>query len=367
MDKNIREKKITETGIIGVLANILLAAGKAFIGLLAGAVSIVLDAVNNLTDAISSIVTIIGIKLSKKKPTKKHPYGFGRIEYFSTIIISAIILATGITSCFESVKKIINPNKVSFNWITLVIVGSAVIVKVALGLFTRARGKKYYSDSLVASGVDALMDAIISLATLIGVGVYLLWQVNLDGWIGVIISLFIIKAGIEMLLESIGDVIGNRPDSAITTSIKEDVKSIDGVLGAYDLILHNYGPNRAIGSIHVEINSNMSAEEIHVLTMKIQNMIIEKYAVFLTVGIYAVDSKEIENYEFVRDLIKNEEHALGCHGFFINHEEKYISFDVLVDFGVADKEAFINGIKNKVEERFNGYTISIKLDLSYSD
>jgi cation diffusion facilitator family transporter len=131
---DIREKKITETGIIGILANVGLATGKAIVGLLAGAVSVILDAVNNLTDAISSIVTIIGIKLSKKKPTDKHPYGFGRIEYFSTIIIAVIILATGITSGYESVMKIIHPTEVDFSWVTMVVVGSAIVVKIILGL-----------------------------------------------------------------------------------------------------------------------------------------------------------------------------------------------------------------------------------------
>lgn len=362
-----REKKITETGIIGVIANLILASLKAIIGLLSGAVSIILDAINNLTDSISSIVTIIGIKLSKKAPTKKHPFGFGRIEYFSTIIISAIILATGITSGYEAIQRIIHPSKVSFSWITITVVASAIFIKVFLGLFTRNRGKKYNSESLVASGMDALMDALISVATLIGIATYLIWKVNLDGYIGLLIGIFICKAGIEMLLESISDVIGNRPDSSITLAIKKDITEIPSVLGAYDLILHNYGPDRAIGSVHIEISSEMSAEEIHILTMNIQEMIIKKYSVFLTVGIYAVLSEELDHYEIIKDIVKNTEHTLGCHGFYLNHEKNFISFDVLVDFTVKDKMAFIEQMKKKVEKEFPDYTISINLDLNYSD
>ena len=362
-----REKKITETGIIGILANVLLATGKAIVGLIAGAVSVVLDAINNLSDAISSVITIVGIKLSKKKPTKKHPYGFGRIEYFSAIIISAIILATGVTSCYEAIQKIITPTDVEFSWVTAVVVGSAIIVKIFLGLFTRARGKKYNSDSLVASGTDAMMDSIISVATLISIGVSLIWKVNIDGWIGALISLFIIKAGLEMLLEAVSNVMGARPDSAITMSIKQKVKEINGVRGAYDLVLHNYGPDSAIGSIHVEIDSSMSAEEIHALTMKIQSMIIEEFHIFLTVGIYAIDLSHMDKYEQIEAMVKAFDGVLGFHGLFVSDEEKYMSFDVLIDFTVKDKLKFIEDVKKKVNEVYPEYKIIVNLDLNYSD
>ncbi|MBQ2471765.1 MAG: cation transporter [Acholeplasmatales bacterium] len=366
-DLKEREKKITQTGIIGILANIGLATGKAIVGLIAGAVSVILDAINNLSDAISSVITIIGIKLSKKKPTEKHPYGFGRIEYFSTIIIAAIILATGVTSCYEAIEKIIHPSDIEFSWVTAVVVGSAIVVKIVLGLFTRGRGKKYNSESLVASGTDALMDSLISIATLISIGVSLIWKVNIDGWIGAFISLFIIKAGIEMLLEAVSNVMGARPDAAITKAIKRDVNSINGVRGAYDLVLHNYGPDQAIGSIHVEIDSSMSAEEIHILTMQIQTLIIEKYHVVLTVGIYAIDVNETDKYEQIQGIVKSFEGALGCHGFFIDNEKKFISFDVLVDFTVTDKGKFKANIENKTKEIFEGYNVNVNLDLNYSD
>ena len=366
-DLKEREKKLTQTGITGILANIGLATGKAIVGLIAGAVSVVLDAINNLSDAISSVITIIGSKLSKKKPTEKQPYGFGRIEYFSTIIIAAIILATGVASCYEAVEKIIHPIDIEFSWVTAVVVGSAIVVKIALGLFTRRRGKKYNSESLVASGTDALMDSFISIATLISIGVSLIWQVNIDGWIGALISLFIVKAGIEMLLEAVSHVMGARPDAAITKAIKRDVNSIKGVRGAYDLVLHNYGPDQAMGSIHVEIDSRMNAEEIHILSMQIQSLIIERYHVLLTVGIYAIDDNETDKYEQIQGIVKSFEGALGCHGFFIDHEKKFISFDVLVDFTVTDKGKFITNIENKTKEIFEGYNVSINLDLNYSD
>ena len=195
----------------------------------------------------------------------------------------------------------------------------------------------------------------------------MIWQVNIDGWIGALISLFIIKAGIEMLLEAVSHVMGARPDAAITKAIKRDVNSIKGVRGAYDLVLHNYGPDQAMGSSHVEIDSSMSAEEIHILSMQIQSLIIERYHVLLTVGIYAIDDNETDKYEQIQGVVKSFEGALGCHGFFIDHQKKFISFDVLVDFTVADKGKFITNIENKTKEIFEGYNVSIHLDLNYSD
>ena len=366
-NSDLRAKKITQTGLIGILTNILLVVGKAIVGIIAGSVAVILDAINNLSDAISSLVTIIGIKLAKKKPTQKHPYGYGRVEYFSTIIIAAIILGTGVTSIVESIEKIITPTKTSFTYVSAIIIGVAILAKIILGLYTRKMGRKYNSDSLVASGIDAIMDSIVSAATLAGIIISILFNINVDGWIGTVISIMILKAGLEMLLDGINDIMGARPEAEITKAIKADVCSIEGVEGAYDLILHNYGPDRAIGSIHVEISSLLSADEIHSMTMKIQSLIMKNYHIALTVGIYAVDAKENDNYEIIRNIVKELDGALGCHGFFINHELKTISFDVLVDFTVKDKQAFCENVANLVIDKFPGYYPVINLDLDYSD
>lgn len=366
-DTSEREKKITQTGILGILANVALAVGKAIVGLIAGALSIVLDAINNLSDAISSVITIIGVKLSKKKPTKKHPYGFGRIEYFSAIMISAIILATGVTSLYESIMKIITPSDVDFSYVTIIVVSSAIVVKIALGLFTRKRGKVHNSTSLVASGTDALMDSIVSSATLISIGVSLIFKVNIDGYIGCLIAVVIIKAGIEMLLEALSNVMGRRPDSAITQAIKTCVNSIDGVNGTYDLVLHNYGPDAAIGSLHVEIDSSLTAEEIHKLSMKIQSAVMENFHVMVTVGIYAIDPKESEKYEKIQEIIKTFDGALGFHGLFVDRNSKFMNFDVLVDFTVLDKKKFKESVIDKVKDIYPEYNININLDVNYSD
>ena len=369
-DNKEREKAITGTSIIGILANIFLAAFKAGAGLVAGSIAIVLDAVNNLTDAFSSVITIIGIKLAKKKPDQDHPYGYGRIEYFSTILISLIVFAAGAASLIESVKKIITPTMPEYTAVTVIIIVVSVITKLILGRFVKAQGVKYASDALVASGSDASFDAIISASTLAAAAVMYFFHFSVDGIVGAIISVFIVKAGLEMLLDAIGHVIGKRPESAITAEIKKTVNSIDGVLGTYDLILHNYGPDSAIGSLHIEVDGSMSATQLHALTQKIQRAILEEFRIFVTVGIYAVDKADEEKVLMrnkLEEISKKHAGIVNCHGVFIDTVEKWVSFDVTMDFSVSDKTALIDMIKKEAEEEYPGYCININPDTDYSD
>ena len=214
MNQN-REQIIVRTSYVGIAVNILLAAFKAIVGLASHSIAVVLDAVNNLSDALSSVITILGAKLAGKKPDRKHPLGHGRIEYISAMIVSAIVLYAGITSLVESVKKIIEPDEVSYTTISLVIIGVAVVAKILLGRYVKAKGESVGSGALVASGTDAMSDAILSFAVLVTALVYTFTGISLEAYVGVIISIFIIKAGIEMISDTIslagGDQRGNTP------------------------------------------------------------------------------------------------------------------------------------------------------------
>ena len=370
LDPKIRERAITRTSIIGIVTNVFLAAFKAGAGLIAGSISVVLDAVNNLTDAFSSIITILGIKLAKKKPDEKHPYGYGRIEYFSTILIAVIVLSAGVASLVESVKKIFSPTLPEYSLVTVIIIVTSVITKLLLGRFVKGQGEKYASDALVASGSDASFDAIISASTLVGAGITYFLHFSVDGILGAIISAFIVKAGVEMMLEAVSHVIGKRPDSAITGEIKKTVNAIPGVLGTYDLILHNYGPDSAIGSLHVEVNGNMTATQLHALTQKIQRAVLEKFHIFMTVGIYAVEQENAEVISMrskIGEICKGHEGVVNSHGVFIGLEEKRISFDVTMDFSVADKPGMAKTIQKEVEDTFPGFAVTVNCDTNYSD
>ena len=367
-DTVLREKQITKTSLIGIIANIFLAGFKALVGLISGSIAIVLDAVNNLTDALSSVITIAGIKLAKRKPDNEHPFGHGRVEYFSAIIISGIVLAAGIMSFIESVKKIINPEMPDYTTMTIIIVAVAVVVKLLLGRYVKAQGEKYNSEALVASGADASFDAIISSSTLLGAFITLIFHITVDGIIGAIIAVFIIKAGIELFMDAIGSVMGARPDSETTKAIKQTIREIDGVNGAYDLVLHDYGPDKAIGSVHIEIPADMNAEEVHRLTKKIQLVVLEQYHIFLTVGIYAIDEAHNPQREKINALALAHSGVLGTHGIYIDDEAKYTSFDVLTDFTVANRDILASEIVSEVTDCIlPGYTVDLSFDTNYSD
>ena len=367
MNSQIREQQITRTSIIGIVANLFLAGFKAAVGLLSHSIAIVLDAVNNLTDALSSVITILGVKLAKRRPDDKHPFGYGRIEYFSAIIIAGIVLAAGATSLIESVKKIIRPETPDYSLVTLVIVAVAVVVKLLLGRYVKGQGEKYNSEALVASGSDASFDAIISASTLVGALINLLFKLNLDGIIGAVISVFILKAGLEMLMDSISDIMGKRPDSEISRQIRDTVTAVPGVLGAYDLILHNYGPDYAIGSIHVEVPADADGRSLHQLTRAVQDAVLEKFHVFLTVGFYAIETGRQADFDRINDTARKQPGVLGTHGVYFDDEKQFLSFDVLVDFTVRDKPGLCETIRQDLAPLFPGYDIVINCDTNYTD
>ena len=205
-----RDKVITRTSIIGIAANVALAGFKAVVGILSNSIAIVLDAVNNISDAGSSVITIIGTKLAGKQPDRKHPFGHGRIEYMSAMIIAVLVLYAGITSLTESIGAILHPEEPSYGAAALVIVAVAVVVKIVLGRYVKGVGEKVNSDSLVNSGTDAMMDSVISASTLVAAVIFLLTGISLEAWLGVIISAVIIKAGIDMLRETLSELLGDR-------------------------------------------------------------------------------------------------------------------------------------------------------------
>jgi cation diffusion facilitator family transporter len=210
-----RSRTIVRTSVIGIAANAFLAAFKAVIGIISGSIAITLDAVNNVSDAASSVITIIGTKLAGKAPDRKHPFGYGRIEYLTAMIISVIVLYAGVTSLVESVKKIITPETPEYSTVSLIIIGAAVVVKIILGRYVKSVGKKVNSDSLINSGEDATLDSIISAATLAAALIFIFTKVSLEAYLGAIISLVIIKSGIGMLRETLSKILGERADAEL--------------------------------------------------------------------------------------------------------------------------------------------------------
>ena len=365
-----REKQIVRTSIVGIGGNILLVAAKAFIGILAGSIAIITDAVNNLTDALSSTITIIGTKLANKKPDKKHPYGHGRVEYITSMVIAIIILFAGFMAIYESIKSFFSDEVASYTYISIIIVSIAIVVKIGLGLFFKYMGKKAESEALKASGTDALFDALLSAATLIGIITSIVWNVNIEGYLGIGIGLFILKSGFSILRQGLSSVIGERSSSELTDGIKQLVCSFPEVKGAYDLILNDYGPNKSIGSIHIEVRDDLTAKEIHPLTRNIAAAAYMKYGVILTVGIYARNesnetTREIKNY--IVKLIKEYKYVKQLHGFYLDESTRLVSFDLIFDFENEKTDEEVKEIEAKLKEKFPEYDFYIVIDKDFSD
>ena len=367
MDRNTQ---IIRTSWIGIAANVLLAAFKAGVGIVASSVAIVMDAVNNLSDALSSVITIVGTKLSQRPADRKHPFGFGRIEYFSAIIIAVIVLSAGITSLIESVKKIFHPTEPSYTTVTLVVIVVAIAVKIVLGLFVKRKGSQLKSDALIASGFDALFDAIITLATLVSAGIMLLWNVSIDGYLGALISLVIIKAGIEMLASPVNELLGTSIPAELTSQIKQEVGEFEGVHGVYDLILHNYGPDVKIGSLHVSVYDTMSAHDIHGLTRKISTQMFMRHGIIMTVGVYAIATGENRMSELQTQVIQTlsaHKEIVQVHGFYYSERDKMLSVDVVPDISVHDDAALIAQLTAEIQPLVPGMQVVVVVDHNYSE
>lgn len=366
----IREKTIVKTSVIGIITNLLLVGFKAFVGLMSNSIAIILDAVNNLSDALSSVVTIIGAKLGAKQPDKKHPLGYGRIEYLSSMIVAALVLYAGITSLVESIKKIIRPESADYSTVTLIILSVAIIAKLVLGLYVKKQGKKVNSGALVASGSDAMFDAILSASVLASAIVYLVWGVSLEAYVGVVIAGFIIKAGIEMMIETLNDIIGKREDAETTKELKRVVCEEESVLGAYDVTLFNYGPNKNYGSVHIELPDTLTVDEVDRITRRIQTNVFHKTGVILTgIGVYSYNTSNDEAAKMRNSIQKNvlsHEWALQMHGFYADTEKKTIRFDVVVSFDADRKEA-LETLYSEVTALYPEYEVLIVPDVDIAD
>ncbi len=366
-----REKIIVKTGIIGIIANVFLASFKAIIGVAIHSTAMVLDAVNNFSDVLSSVVAIIGTKIASKKPDYKHPLGHGRVEYLAQMIIAALILYAGITALWESVQKIIHPVEADHSAVSLTIISVAIVVKIVLGIFVKGQGKKVKSDLLISSGTDALFDAILSTAVLISAIILLIFKFNIEAYVSVIISVFILKAGYEIIKEAVDDMVGHRVEAEYTKKVKESVLSFDEVYGAYDLVLHNYGPDKYLGSLHIEVDDTMTADKIDALTRRITAKVFQDTGIFITaIGLYSRNSSNEKLMKLRNDitrLVVDHKHIKQIHGFYVDEENKRITFDVVVDFAEQNREGLIEHIKGDVKKELPEYEIIVALDSDISD
>ena len=366
-----RDQVIVRTSIIGIVANIFLAGFKFMVGILTHSIAITLDAVNNLSDVLSSVITIIGTKLAGKSPDKKHPYGHGRYEYLAAIIIAVIVLYAGISALIEAIKSILHPAQVNYTPVSLVIVVVAVVIKLLLGNYVGRVGKKVGSDALIVSGADAKFDAIISTTTLLAAIIFLLTGFRLEAYLAAVIAILLIKSSFEMLNDTISLILGQRANAETSKKVKEVIQSVHGVGAVYDLIFNDYGPNLILATAHIEVPDTFSADQIDTMTREINDKVYHSCKIAMAaVGIYSVNTKDDKAAEIrkqIRDIVMGHEHILQMHGFYIDFEKMKIQFDMIVGFEAKDRHAIYDHVSQEIKEKYPEFDVEIVMDTDYSD
>ena len=365
-----REKQIVKTSVVGIIANVVLAAIKAIVGLASNSIAIILDAVNNISDAGSSLITIVGTKLAAKDPDKEHPFGYGRVEYLSAMIISVIVLYAGITSLVEAIKKIMNPVIPTYTTPSLIIVAVAVVVKVVLGRYVKNVGLKVNSDSLVNSGQEAKLDSIVSASTLVAAAIFISFGLSLEAYLGAIISIIIIKSGIDMIRNTISQLLGERNDPELAREVRKTVEDFPGVEGAYDLVLNNYGPDTWNGSIHIEVPDTYTADKLDQMIRDIQLEVYFKHQIILTaIGVYSINTQDpyvIAMHKKLKEIVFSHKYVTQLHGFYVDKSEKTIRFDVVISLDADDRLKIFDEVVKDVESKFPEYEIEAFPDVDFT-
>lgn len=364
-----RAALIKSAGAVGIAANVLFGAFKLIIGSIANSVTITSDAVNNLTDATSSVITLVGLKLAQKPADRKHPLGYGRIEYISGLIVAAIVLITGVEFFQTSLGRIENPQPVDFSILQLVILSVLVIGKLLLSQFDKEFGRRGKSDALIASGTDAKMDSLVSVLTIITIVITKLTGVVIDGYAGIGMSIFILYNGITLIRGTVGSIIGNRADKEVVDAVKADILSIKPIQGAYDMILHSYGPTLQLGTLNLEMPDYTTVEQAYESMEQAQRIVFQKHHIYFTFGLYSVntyDKNVIEARNNVMAAVKDMPETISIHAFNLDEKNKRIRFDVIVDFCVHDFSVFRKALVDKLKVLYPDYTFDINIDLDYA-
>ena len=359
-------------GGVGIFLNIVLFAAKLIAGTVASSVSVIADAFNNLSDAGSSIVSMIGFKLSGQKPDPEHPYGHGRIEYVSGLIVSMIIILMGFELMISSVKKIISPETIEFSWLSVGILAASILVKAYMYFYNRRTAKKIDSVSMMATAKDSLTDCIATFAALFAIIAGRLWNLKIDGWCGAVVSLFVLYSGFSAARETISPLLGQPPKKELVDEIEATVTAHEEILGIHDLMVHDYGPGRMIMSLHAEVPSDGSVLELHDIIDNIERELKEKFDCEAIVHMDPIETHDQRTDELKRtvgEILYSIDPEIKMHDFRIVSGPTHtnVIFDVVVPFKykLSDaelKKQLSEGISERCGENY--YAV-INIDKAY--
>lgn len=368
----VRQGYATLSSIYGIILNVILFAGKYLAGAITGSLAIVADAFNNLSDAGSSVITLLGFILAGKKPNKNHPFGHGRIEYLTGLIISAIIIVVGVELGITSVKKIISPEPVEISLIPMLIMVAAILVKFYMFTYNRSVGKKIDSAALCATATDSLTDCIATLVTLISMGITYFFHINVDGIAGLFVSFFIFYAGLSSIKDTVAPLLGQAPEPELVKNIEETVMAHPEVKGIHDLIVHDYGPGRLIISLHAEVDGSGDIFELHDAIDCAENDLNNKFNCISTIH---MDPIESENPEVLRargeclELVKQIYPEASIHDFRMvpGPTHTNVIFDVVIPMNEKDSDDIAGEkIAGRIHEAWPERFAVLHIDRNYT-
>lgn len=367
-DSRSRESIIATTAGLGIAVNFLIAVIKIIAGMLASSIAIVSEGLNSATDTLTSALTLAGTKLAGKHPDQKHPFGYGRIEYLTGLVIACLILITGTEILLNSVKLIFHPAKLNISYISLTIVAVSAVIKFLLGLYTIQMGRKAESGSLEAVGIESRNDSFVSLITIFSAVVFLVFHVSIDACAGIFTSLIILKAGLKVLGETISQLLGKPGKKELAIQLYKEIRSTEGILNAADMMLHNYGPDTWSGSVNIEMDHKKTIGEMYQLLHKLQLHILHEYKVTLVFGIYAVDHDHDEIRELrktIGSFVKAQEHAKSFHAVYLEPETNKIYCDIVVDYELRDWDVLRKAFTDYMGERYPESEIELTVETEF--
>lgn len=365
---NKREDVIQVTSGLHIVMNVLIATTKVVVGLLASSIAIISEGINNASDAMNSILTLVGTRLSIKHPNKDHPFGYGRVEYLTSLVVSSLILISGIEALISSIKLVLKPQALNVSYLSLIIVGVFAVVKYVMGVYTIGVAKKTQSDSLEAVGLDCKNDSFISIVTIVSALLFILFNLNIDAYAGIFTSFMIIKAGYGILKETISKLLGQAGDEELAKKLYEIIRAQDYIINAADMMLHNYGPDAYSGSVNIELDQKLTVGEVYQKLHKLQLEIMYKLKVVMVFGIYAVDNdnpKSKELREIIAKYVIKKEHVKSYHAVYIDENNDDIYCDLIVDYELLDWESLENEFKEYMKDFYPDKNIILTIETEY--
>ncbi|ARC85831.1 cation diffusion facilitator transporter family protein [Clostridium argentinense CDC 2741] len=373
-NKDVREKYGYLGGIIGILINLLLFGIKVTIGIFSNSIAVIADAFNNLSDVGSSVITIFGFKLASKPADREHPFGHGRIEYISGLIVAFIVMIVGFQFVLSSIERIKNPTPVNFSLIPFLLILVSILFKVWLSSFYGYVGKTIDSSALKASSVDALSDVISSSTVALSLLLSNFFSFPLDGYMGIVVSLIILYAGYNLVKDTLNPLLGMAPDKELVESIQKSVLSYDNICGVHDLMIHNYGPGRIIASIHAEVPCNISIVKIHEIIDKAEKEVSKELDIYLVIHMDPINTNSedvLKDRNILDEVLKNFPIIKSIHDFRVvgEGEIKNLIFDAVIDvshhLSKDEEHKLIKDIDNSIKKIHSKYNVIITIDKDY--